>query len=380
MAACHLAAYEDYPREAAKRVCEDPNLWRIVFVLAAGYAARTHRPGQAIAAVNELCPVPVNEADNRDAAEFRLAEIAAEALIEIGLLGVRRDRTGKAAIQRITNWLLAAIEADTILEPKERVSAGNALARLGDPRFDPANFYLPKDDNLGFVEISAGSFIMGSDKERDKDANDDEIPHSVKLSAYSINRYPVTVAQFKVFMEDSNYPVDDEDWERYNRIANHPVVQVSWDDATAYCKWLSEKLGCQIRLPTEAEWEYAARGADGRIYPWEDDSIDPNKANYGAIEDIGIKTTSPVGCYPSGNRPNGISDMAGNVFEWCQDWEGDYPSDSVIDPIGPSTGSYRVLRGGCWSSDARRCRTADRFSLSPGYRRNYRGFRLVFSS
>jgi len=380
MAACHLTANEDYPAEASKLVREYPNLWRIVFVLSAGHAARTHRrPGQAIAAVNALCPVSVNEADSKDAAEFRLAEIAGEALIEIGLLGVRRDRVGKAVLQRITNWLLAAIEADTILEPKERVSAGNVLSVLGDPRFDPANWYLPKDDNFGFVEIPAGSFMMGSDKERDKDAYNNEFPqHKVTLSAYSIGRYPVTVAQFKAFMEDSKYRVYYYTaWEKYNRVNNHPVRVVSWHDVNAYCEWLTEKLKdrrWKIRLPTEAEWEYAARGTDGRIFPWGDDPIELNKANYGGWDNIGIQTTNPVGCYPSGNSSNGLSDMAGNVWEWCQDWYGKYTADAVTDPILLNTDSSRVLRGGGWYYEPRSCRTANRGRNTPDY---HVGFRLV---
>jgi len=286
----------------------------------------------------------------------------------------QKSKRGKFSIihERVQKWLLIAMTADKVLTAKERCDAGNALNWVGDPRFDPERFYLPKDDD-GFVEISAGSFMMGSDKKRDKDANDDEILHIVHLSAYAIGKYPVTVAQFRVFVQETGYDAG-SGWS--SDPDNHPVRYVSWDDAVAYCEWLTGKLRRQIQLPTEAQWEYAARGSDGRIFPWGDEA-DPDKANY---DDTGINTTSPVGCFPSGNRPCGISDMAGNVWEWCQDWYAEnYPSGSVTDPIGSSSGSDRVVRGGSWRSLARSCRSAYRSSFTPGSRHDNLGFRLCFS-
>ncbi len=116
----------------------------------------------------------------------------------------------------------------------------------------------------------------------------------------------------------------------------------------------------------------AARGNDGRIYPWGDEA-DPNKANY---DDTGIDTTSAVGCFPKGASFHNVADMAGNVWEWCHDWYGNYPSGRLVNPTGPETGSYRVIRGGGWFDLARFCRSASRLNDHPAYRLNYLGFRL----
>ncbi|MDM8550092.1 formylglycine-generating enzyme family protein [Desulfobacterales bacterium HSG2] len=227
---------------------------------------------------------------------------------------------------------------------------------------------------------------MGSEKERDRYAGNDELPHTVELSEYHIARYPVTVAQFRAFVQESGYQPE-EDWEKYNEYDNHPVVSVSWHDAAAYCEWLTDRLkdrGWKIQLPTEAQWEKAARGTDGRIYPW-GDGADPDKANYG---DTGIGTTSAAGCFPEGESPCGIQDMAGNVWEWCLDrcdcddkWNiiTDTYRDSIADPVC-MTGSGRVLRGGAWGSSAKLCRTASRLDSPIGYSYWHYGFRLVLLS
>ena len=359
-----------------ERVSRNLSWWREVFLLAAGSCKKT--ASMVYNLINALLPYPHDKTEiTSEIAGF--ACLAAQAMSETDFLKhVQADKKSKQGRfseihKRVQNWLRTAMTADDVLTPKERCEAGNALNRVGDPRFDPERWYLPYDDD-GFVRIPAGSFMMGSDKKRDKDADDDEFPqHQVTLSAYSIGQYPVTVAQFRVFVQEIGYDAG-EVWS--SDPDNHPVRYVSWHDAVAYCGWLTEKLkdrGWKIRLPTEAEWEYAARGVDGRIFPWRDDA-DPDKMNYG---ETGISTTSSVGCFPSGNCPCGLSDMAGNVWEWCQDFHGKYPADAVTDPTGPSSGSVRVLRGGCWSFDARNCRTANRVRFSPDGWDDLVGFRLV---
>ena len=357
MAACHIAGQKDYPRDAAKLICDDPDKWRIVFVLAAGYA-RKQQLGNAIASVNKLCPVSISKSKAADKAAFTRAIIGGEALLEIGLVGVKREEDGESILNRVREWLLTAMQAYDVLQPKERVEAGNILSQLGDPRFDPENWYFPAEENMGFVTIPAGEFLMGSDKEKDSEAYSNELPqHTVYLSEYQIAKYPVTVAQFKAFVEDSGYQPE-ENWKDDNAYANHPVVNASWHDAVAYCEWLTEKLrkkgrNCRITLPTEAQWEKAARGTDGWIYPWGNEPIEPDRANY---YDTGIRSTSPAGCFPLGIY--GLSDMIGNVWEWCQDWYGEYPAGSVTNPEGSSTGSCRVDRGGGWVNLAVYCRSA----------------------
>ncbi|MGE0087820.1 MAG: NACHT domain-containing NTPase [Desulfococcaceae bacterium] len=149
MAACHLTGMDDYPGESAGLIQEDRDKWRIVFILAAGHAARTHRLSQAVAAVNALCPDSVADSEKPDKEAFQRSVIAGEALLEIGLVGVKRDRAGKAVLERIRNWLVSAVQTEDVLNAKERTEAGNVLLKLGDPRFDPEMFYLPKDKDLG---------------------------------------------------------------------------------------------------------------------------------------------------------------------------------------------------------------------------------------
>ena len=168
---------------------------------------------------------------------------------------------------------------------------------------------------------------------------------------------------------------------------------VSWEDATAFCEWLSAEEGRAYRLPSEAEWEFACRAGTETIFFWGDDPDDGegylNAADLSGTPDgrnwkykfnfnDGYVVTAPVGRF----KPNafGLRDMLGNVWEWCGDWYGAYPAASVDDPTGPATGSIRVFRGGGWSDDAWICRSAFRFRISPAFRYDGVGFRLAFSS
>ncbi len=405
LAACHLVGQPDYIEKAGALIGADPAKWRTVFVLAAGYAARHNQLALGLSSVNALCPEDISERADAEALDFRKAIIAGEALIEIGLVGVNRRPEGRTILKRIQYWLLAAMRAATVLKPLECVEAGNILADLGDPRFDPNFYYLPKDDNRGFIDIPAGPFFMGSTREivdelkagipkmleyykiEQKEFDDyrrgfemlfeSEFPeHKVTLGAYAISRFPVTVAQFNAFLDDSGYQLDNPDFRQYNRYANHPVVNVLWDDAQAYCQWLTEKTaerGWKIELPIEAQWEKAARGDDRRTYPW-GESVDENKMNY----EMKIGSTSPVGCFPGGASPYGIEDMAGNVWEWCADWydENYYAESPTDDPAGPEKGAGRVARGGSWGGCAGDCRSAFRGDWQPGARNDILGFRL----
>ncbi|MDH7487092.1 MAG: bifunctional serine/threonine-protein kinase/formylglycine-generating enzyme family protein [Anaerolineae bacterium] len=224
-----------------------------------------------------------------------------------------------------------------------------------------------------WVTIPAGEFLMGSDTKRDGNAYGDEQPqHRVYLAEYQMARVPVTNAQYKVFVDATGHGAP-RHWPGGKIPAgkkDHPVVYVSWHDAQAFCRWAG------VRLPTEAEWEKAARGTDGRRYPWGDSAPDCSKAQYSGCG----RTTVAVGSKPAGASPYGVLDMAGNVWEWCQDWYGSgyYASSPQRNPQGPGPGVSRVVRGGSWDFDEWRVRAANRGRLDPVFRDFDVGFRCVY--
>jgi len=221
----------------------------------------------------------------------------------------------------------------------------------------------PKD-GAEMLYVPAGRFTMGSSG---GDANAPN--HTVNLNAYWIYKHDVTVAEYKAFCQATGRAMADApSWGWQDE---HPVVNVTWDDAAAYAAWAG------VSLPTEAQWEKAARGIDGRVYPW-GNHWDPSRCVNSVAGSI--QSTKPVGSCLSGASPYGCLDVAGNVWEWCSDWYDDnyYKSSPASDPAGPVSGSARVLRGGSWydvSEDYFRC--ADRFYSGPAFRFNYGGFRCA---
>jgi iron(II)-dependent oxidoreductase len=224
-------------------------------------------------------------------------------------------------------------------------------------------------DGAEMILIPAGEFIMGSPEGEGE--NDERPQHTVFLDAFYIDKYEVTNFQYKQFMDATGHGAP-ADWnnEKYNQ-PNQPVVGVTWHDAVAYAKWAGK------RLPTEAEWEKAARGADGRIYPWGNE-WDSSKCNSGVGGD-GYQYTAPVGSFSDGASPYGVLDMSGNVWEWCADWyDNNYYSRSPQqNPKGPDSGSSRVLRGGSWfDANHSSLRCAVRFRFIPDGRDWRQGFSL----
>ena len=231
------------------------------------------------------------------------------------------------------------------------------------------------------VHIPAGYFWMGSD-EFDPEARTWEKPrHRVYLSEYWIGRYPVTNEEYRYFLLANPGVSKPYNWDNFNfpiGKAQHPVRFVGWEDTVAYCRWLSKATGYAYRLPTEAEWEKAARGTDGRIYPW-GNGWDKNKCN---SSEGGAGDTTPIGQYSqAGDSPYGCADMAGNVWEGCADWFDvqEYErrkGHSVEDPQGPENGDTRVLRGGAFDDASVNARCAVRDGYDPFYRSRYYGFRV----
>ncbi len=419
LAACHLTGQDDFPAETAGLVRSEPNRWREVALLAGAKAVS----GMAAAIwllVDELCGREVEET-YVTATDLTCALIAAQAMLETAAL-TRLSDSNQRRVARIRGWLKNSLTT-TVLPAVERVAAGDLLARLGDDR--PGVGLNAKGlPDIVWRQIPAGPFLMGSDKNKDSQAYDDELPqHQVTLPDYEISRYPVTHAQFQAFVADGGYtearywaadawregeikiatPIfDDEDkftgkWEYewvpakprgsgepYN-LPNHPMVGVNWYEAVAFCHWLSERLGQTIRLPTEAEWEKAVRGTDGRIFPWGDEA-DPERMNY---NETGIGTTSAVGCFAGGISPYGCQDMAGNVWEWCataagEDWNElelkPYPYDVTENEWSEeyqNRTSVRVLRGGAFGFRVNFVRAPVRLRNNPSSRYSDDGFRLV---
>jgi formylglycine-generating enzyme required for sulfatase activity/nucleoside phosphorylase len=195
------------------------------------------------------------------------------------------------------------------------------------------------------VNIPAGPFIMGSDKRQDSQAFDNEMPRqTVVLETFEIALYPLTVAEYACFVQATQHPPPN-DWSNQQEYRDHPVVWLSWRDACAYVQWLAQVSGQPWRLPNEAEWEKAARGNDGRIYPW-GNSWNKVHAN---TNDGGPKGTTPVGSYPEGCSPYGVYDMAGNVLEWTSSLYRLYPYEVTTEKENTLIQGSRVLRGGAWN-------------------------------
>jgi formylglycine-generating enzyme required for sulfatase activity len=234
------------------------------------------------------------------------------------------------------------------------------------------------------VYLPAGEFTMGSDE-----GSRDELPvHAITLDAFYIDKTEVTNAQFAQFLNEGGNQeeggatwlnVEDEDcliaesggqYRPKSGYADHPVIEVTWYGATAYCQWAGR------RLPTEAEWEKAARGVEGRAYPW-GEGIDCGLANYGGC----VGETVAVGSYPTAASPYGALDMAGNVYEWVIDWYDSryYAASPRDNPQGPDSGSFRGVRGGSWVNGEKRVRAAARFNNAPSNPLNNVGFRCARS-
>jgi formylglycine-generating enzyme required for sulfatase activity len=224
------------------------------------------------------------------------------------------------------------------------------------------------------VWVPPGSFVMGSDKNRDPLANDNEIPqHEIALPGYWIGRYPVTVAHWRDFIQSSGFKCEEKS---LGNLDNCPVTDVSWDDAMTYCHWLSEKTGLHVTLPSEAEWEKSARGTDGRVYPWGNEF---NGSNCNSQESSVGEKTEVKKYDPQGNSLYGCADMAGNIWEWTRSlFQPKYPYkfDNECEDI-KSTEKRITLRGGSYVNSAEFVRCAMRMENGSSDRDNIIGFRVV---
>lgn len=416
LAACHLARMEpdEMAAECERLARANPGHWQLVLPL----SARKARPLDGANAADHMvgsqdvehaaATAPIN------AEQWRMALLAGMMLAEMRPVDLRAP--GRQRIRdRIRTWLLRSLPVhpgDGGMQASERALAGDLLNQLGgDPRFDPAFLYLPRDELRGFVHIEADAeFSIGTRKADRKKVEAaigwtpaaDEINSSrTPTDAFYIARYPITVAQFRAYLDDARRQPGDVNVLRDP--ANRPVRYVSWDEARAYCEWLQQKLqsipeaeagaltplirqGWQVALPTELQWEKAARGARrNRVFSWGDEP-DAERANCG--ESL-VNDTSAVGCFPAAEK--GLHDLLGNVWEWTaslfdaadNDEDATYPQcvqDPRFDAWAQKTENVRVVRGGSWNDHRDNARCAFRGRLHPGDRNYYLGFRVVLRS
>jgi formylglycine-generating enzyme required for sulfatase activity len=224
------------------------------------------------------------------------------------------------------------------------------------------------------MTIPAGEFWMGSDEY----TRDEQPVHRLFVPEFRMARTPVTNSQYLLYVQatGAETPRFWEDGQPQKDKLYHPVVGVSWHDAQRYCEWLGSITGKHIRLPTEAEWEKAARGdKDKRAYPW-GDQFDATKGN---SWESGLRDTSPVGIFSASASPYGCLDMSGNVWEWVDDWydKNYYRQGPKRNLRGPDSGKAKALRGGSWFNSARGVRVAARLWCGPGLRGDIVGFRCA---
>jgi formylglycine-generating enzyme required for sulfatase activity len=318
------------------------------------------------------------------------------------LANLASSKPRDAIRKRVASWLVGGLQAvEQVPEPPGRAHIGDRLAALGDPRFDPERFFLPADEMLGFVHVPADpDFRIGTRKADAKrvtaiigsDVSDREINDVLTPTPeFYIGRYPVTVAQFRAFVEDVGFKLGDANALRDPN--SRPVRCVSWEDVIAYRSWLHDKLitssaldcspiaklvrerGWHVALPSELEWEKAARGGlTDAVFPW-GDTPDRNRANY---RDTGIGDTSAVGCFPANGF--GLFDMIGNLWEGTQSCYESYPSRAGDGREGLEVSNQsNQFRGGSWFDDRGYARCAYRFTPTIGSR--YRlGLRVLLRS
>lgn len=260
-----------------------------------------------------------------------------------------------------------------------------------EPEFNASSWQLPNEDLLGFVEIPAGSFAMGSDPRVDPMAFSNERWSSfmrqgnVNLPKFYIQRYEVTTAQYRAFADATGYQANPQS---LSQADIYPAAYVSWTDALAYARWLDNELrtaeqtpagikellqsGWKITLPSEAQWEKAARGTEGNIFPW-GNQPDASKAN------IGSAASDPVGDQDCSNCAYGLADMSGNLFEWTRSPYQPYPYTSADDRDNLMEDALWIIRGGSFNDPINNARAAVRGAADPGARRDFIGFRLVLT-
>lgn len=378
LAGCHLIG--DRPSARALRpYAAEGDFWSLAAQLAGEELLYNRRQrGALLDVMYDLCPTsePVNVRD------WRTALWSAQMAKLIGAGEVAKDDEpggGAEFLGHLTARLVSIVDRG-LLTPPERADAGRILSLLGDPR--PGVGVVDSVPDILWCAVPGGEFTMGAD-----DITDDERPvHRLRLDRFRMAKYPVTNAQYAAFVAATGHAAP-RHWQGGAppaELANHPVVNVTWHDAMAFCVWLSKVSGEEVRLPSEAQWEKAAKGGQGNSrYPWGDEEPDESRCNF----DDNIGGTTTVGMYSVGDSPYGCCDMSGNVWEWTRSLWGERFGDAEFGyPYDPADGResieapdsvQRVLRGGAFFNLQLSVRCAFRYRNSPDLRLDNIGFRVL---
>jgi formylglycine-generating enzyme required for sulfatase activity len=255
----------------------------------------------------------------------------------------------------------------TITAPGRQAGAVAPAAPAARDASGPPAREISGKDGAPALLVPAGTFVMGD--------GENAVRHEVSLDGFYMDKYEVTASRYAKFLEATGQTRRPEDWETLNLASrgDRPVIGVNWHEADSYCRWAGR------RLPTEAEWEKAARGTDERTYPWGKQEPSTSLANFGKAQTSAYRDgLAPVGSHEAGHSPYGIDDLAGNVSEWVADWYVEnLPTDVAWNPTGPASGQGKVIRGGGWYDPPQRLQSAKRFYASPENRADDIGFRCA---
>lgn len=404
LAGCHLAHAPDFAAQVAALVA-DRAYWQETTLHAVGFLIQNQREcARPLELIERLCP-PEATADD---AAWRRIWLAGEVAAELGAARAGESEAGTRTLERVRYRLAALVEGGR-LQVGEREAVAAGLARLGDPRFQPRGLHLPvrfrgeREKALGMVRVRHGGLVLSGPADLDG-SHPNEVAGDRPLNvdySFWIARYPTTVAQFRAFTAAGGYARQEwwtalgwawcqgqgrrepEGWSQQHRQGNRPVVGINWFEAVAYAAWLDVQLrkrhthlpsGYGLRLPTEAEWALAARGTEGRVYPW-GNGFSAAHANCQG----GIGEPSAVGIFPRGATPDGVLDLAGNVWEWTLSRCQPYPYDPADGRNDPDSEGARILRGGSYDAGPPRARTAARARASMREAARDIGCRLVLS-
>jgi formylglycine-generating enzyme required for sulfatase activity len=393
LAGVHLTKDKDFATKTLA-LLDETGYWREVIKWAAGRLTHVDDmvEWKGFALLRKLCP-----SDQPPATlPWHRVWLAGEALLEMSLAKVTQFDEGPDLTARIRR-LLEKLLAQEALSPFERMQAGMTLGQLGDERPGVATRPRPgkqdRPDLLWTPVIPPDDFLMGDERRKHR------LQHP-----FCVGVHPITVAQFELFIQDGGYGRKElwtdagwrwraqaqqtrpDDYESAFQTPNHPRVGVTWYEAVAFCHWLNAAFTpvelklpdatWKVRLPSEAEWERAARHTDGRDFPWKDQAEPPSRCN---CYETQLRQTTAVGMFPSGKAECGALDLAGNVWEWTLSAYGDYPYNPKAGRENLAGDRARVLRGGSWYGRAVSARCAYRGRSDPDSRYRLIGFRLVAS-